>query len=287
VRLLATAALIATLLAFGSTSHAAQHSQLELGFVRADSIWLASPTGSNAHIVLRKKSPYTYLEPAWSRFGDLAVTQYEETESHGYSDVEIIRPAKRKLFIGTGIFNGRASWAPDGKRLVFVGYNYGEPPGGTLEIRSLAAGSAVSVSKNASSDDIDDEPAWSPDAKTIAFTRPQFDANDDYVTRHLFLIGSNGQGERQLTKTPAFNPSWSPDSRRIVFDNGHNIYVIPAVGGTPRRLTSAGTNSEPSWSPDGNAIAFQRGSAIWIMNTTGSSAHRVLRNAQQPAWKPR
>jgi Tol biopolymer transport system component len=263
--------------ALGATTRA----PLQLGFVRSWSIWLASPAGNHAHVVVRRKRPYRYLEPAWSRDGSLAVTQYEDTETHGYSSVAIIRPKRQRLHINTSTFDGRAAWSPNGKLVVYVEYKWSN--GGTLNIANLVTRLVIPISEGGgSSEDLDDEPAWSPDGRTIAFTRPQVGAVDP---RNLYVIGANGKGVRQVTTSTALNPSWSPDSGSIVFDNEHQIHVIRADGSAERPLTAGPNDSEPAWSPDGRQIAFQRGSSVWVMNADGSGAHRVVRNATQPAWK--
>ena len=56
-------------------------------------------------------------------------------------------------------------------------------------------------------------------------------------------------------------PAWSPDGTRIAFnstrDGNSNIYVIPAEGGDPRRLTDwPSFEGFPAWSPDGKTLAF-------------------------------
>jgi Tol biopolymer transport system component len=50
-------------------------------------------------------------------------------------------------------------------------------------------------------------------------------------------------------------PSWSPDSRRIVFacEDRQAIWITAANGGGLLRLT---TGMQPDWSPDGRWIVF-------------------------------
>jgi dipeptidyl aminopeptidase/acylaminoacyl peptidase len=63
----------------------------------------------------------------------------------------------------------------------------------------------------------------------------------------------------------AMNPSWSPDGQTIAFDadweDGHTqqLYVIPASGGEPVRLTNRPQRegaTAPRWSPDRTQLAF-------------------------------
>ena len=129
-------------------------------------------------------------------------------------------------------------------------------------------------------DDLDDQPAWSRDGHAIAFAR--------YLDGgfRLFSIAPDGSNRRQLTQGAAHNPSWSPDSRKIAFDDGLDIYVINQDGSGLRRLTSANANdSDPAWAPDGREIAFVRGKSIWLMHPDGMRPRRVIRNGLQPAWK--
>src|SRR5918997_2878822 len=62
------------------------------------------------------------------------------------------------------------------------------------------------------------------------------------------------------------DPAWSPDGAQVAFvsarhdtrdvDGTRDIWVIPATGGEPRRVTeSPGPKSGPCWSPDGTTIA--------------------------------
>ena len=85
-------------------------------------------------------------------------------------------------------------------------------------------------------------------------------------------------------------PQLSPDGKTVAFtvesvDLDQNtkpkqIYLVPTDGGTPRQITSQGTDNErPQWSPDSKTIAFisnRSGSPqVWIMKADGSDARQV------------
>jgi Tol biopolymer transport system component len=80
----------------------------------------------------------------------------------------------------------------------------------------------------------------------------------------IWLADADGANAVQLTSMAASNsgtPRWSPDGRMIVFDSNlegqYEIYVVPATGGQPRRLTSHPANDQvPSFSRNGQWIYF-------------------------------
>lgn len=99
----------------------------------------------------------------------------------------------------------------------------------------------------------DYSPAWSPDGHSVAFTRDG----------SLWVLAL-GHAPRRITA--GSDPTWSPDGRRlaytkIVSGSLSDIFVVPASGGTPKRLSyfAAGgcSGSQPTWSPLG-PIAFIR-----------------------------
>jgi dipeptidyl aminopeptidase/acylaminoacyl peptidase len=87
-------------------------------------------------------------------------------------------------------------------------------------------------------------------------------------------------------------PALSPDGQQVAFTvqtididantKPTHIYVVPTAGGTPRKLTNAGSaNGRPRWSPDSRQIYFvsDRGgsSQIWVMNADGSSPRQITK----------
>jgi dipeptidyl aminopeptidase/acylaminoacyl peptidase len=118
------------------------------------------------------------------------------------------------------------------------------------------------------------EPTFSPDGQTIAYV------SDRTGNFEIFLKQVTGGPDINLTNNPAddMQPSFSPDGKQIAFVSsrsgeynclcfflygteqplmGGAIWVMPALGGSPRRIVESGTF--PSWSPDGSAIIYSSG----------------------------
>ena len=110
----------------------------------------------------------------------------------------------------------------------------------------------------AASSSMESDPAFSPDARKIAFVSVRGGSPEIWVT------AIDTQLSTQLTHFGGFSqgsPAWSPDGRHIAFDSAENsgaqIYVIAADGGAPRKITvTPGENVVPSWSRDGRYVYF-------------------------------
>lgn len=107
-------------------------------------------------------------------------------------------------------------------------------------------------------------PTFSPDGSQIAFAWNGETGDDERFDLYVKSVGS----ERllRLTHQPSrwITPAWSPDGSSIAFvrvsDMGGSLAVIPALGGSERRIVSAAVAVGPfiqiSWSPDGSRIAY-------------------------------
>ena len=92
--------------------------------------------------------------------------------------------------------------------------------------------------------------------------------------------------------------SYYADGRWLAFDSNldgrQDIYVMPAAGGEPQRVTrDPGDDFAPDFSPDGREIAFfstRHGTRdIYVINRDGSDERRLTSDAGEsygPAFSP-
>ena len=99
-------------------------------------------------------------------------------------------------------------------------------------------------------------------------------------TFHLYEIGADGRGLRQLTHGSDLAPKWSPQGR-LAFERKGDVI---AAG---RRIPGRGRDGEPAWSPDGRRIAFVRNGDLWVAPVSGGGLRKVADDATWPSWGPR
>ena len=103
-------------------------------------------------------------------------------------------------------------------------------------------------------------------AGRIAFRRYP---GDDRTRGAIFVMSTDGSGERQLTHPGGWTddyPDWSPDGRLVAFqscgpDRPCSVWTVDANGGEPQQVRfhchhqSDCDATEPAWTPDGDLIA--------------------------------
>jgi Tol biopolymer transport system component len=119
---------------------------------------------------------------------------------------------------------------------------------------------------------------WSPDGKSVVLTGTQEDKTHSWIT----LLTLEDSTARALTspESPAvdYAPAVSPDGATVAFIRGtaagvsEDLYVVPATGGSPKRLTfdNAKIGSPPSWTPDSRDLVFSsmRGGTMFLWRTS-------------------
>ncbi len=144
-------------------------------------------------------------------------------------------------------------------------------------------------------------PVWSPDGKSLLFTRHQG------ATIFLHVLTLEDKTERRLTagKDPEFDAVYSPDGKRIAFSydksspNQGDIDVNTCLADGTEIKVVAGTEGKlsheewPSWSPDGQWLAYSStkddNQEIYIVKSDGSEKKRLTSDPAldaHPAWSP-
>jgi serine/threonine protein kinase len=146
------------------------------------------------------------------------------------------------------------SLSPDGQWVVYSGWESGHR---RIFLQSIGGQNAFPITKDANVDD--DEPAFSPDGEKIAFRSSREGGG-------IFMMGRTGEAIRRLT-SKGFNPSWSPDSAKIVFATENmqltplnwegigELWIVDVATEAMQRLNTEDA-LQPSWSPNNHRIAY-------------------------------
>ena len=166
--------------------------------------------------------------------------------------------------------NIEPAWSPDGSLIAY----YANRRGGIWLLPALG-GPARRLTEFGS------HPAWSRDGQWIAFQSSSMsdfgaDSMGAFPPSTIWVIHPDGTGVKQITQPgkPLGGhgaPSWSPDSRHIVFvSQGPSAVWSTAVDGTGlARLTDLGYFIyDPVYAPDGNSIFYGADAASGNMEPT-------------------
>jgi hypothetical protein len=158
---------------------------------------------------------------------------------------------------------------------------------------------------------VDDHPTWSPDGTKIAFVSER--TSGGFA---IFLMNADGTNKVEVTPLifnataypiwDAWGMSWSPDGKRIVFQEKvepstapaypNDIYLVNIDGSNRQLLLGDPVDDrQPSWSPDGSRILFSRSVSSFFHNLftirpDGTDLQRLANNPQETdlaaTWSP-
>ena len=148
-------------------------------------------------------------------------------------------------------------WSPDGKNVAFISSRGGSPQ---VYVIPVTGGEAVRITNMVGgASDV----RWSPDGQWLAFISEATEAEREMEDRGLMydpvirrFSGEWSEKHRAGLKDPRIITKLPYKTGKDFFDGRYrHIYVIPAKGGTPKRLTDGDFHhSTPQWTPDSRYV---------------------------------
>ncbi len=180
-------------------------------------------------------------------------------------------------------YTSSPSFSPDGERIVVYAWE-GWPQGSGLWTLKIDGTDPQLVFRDGDAR----YPSWSPDGKLVAYM----------ARKSVHIVAANGGDPIKLVDG-SMQPSWSPDSQRLVFKGCEGptcgLYLMNIDGSGKVRLTTTADDAMPAWSPDGKKVAFACKAIgetwdVCTVNIDGSDRKSLTANNPEndvnPAWLP-
>lgn len=261
-----------------------------IAYVRGQTIRVVDSDGAND---VQVPADSNATSPSWDPTGTrLVYNTYGANARIIMTDLaghdRILQPKIRNVSPTTPIF------APDGKSVLYARSD--DDSYSTLWRIPLEGGDPVMIDRGRG---ISSSPAFSPDARRIAFMTDRIGHNEVYI---IDADGSNPVWITQIAgdlneSSYRGEPDWSSDGVTVALQSrvsgSFQIMTVNMRDNLATLLTNVGENQSPSWAPDGRHIVFTSNRSgsdqLWIMDTR-SGVTRQLTNqsgAKYGAWSPR
>ncbi len=198
----------------------------------------------------------------------------------------------RPLLSGTQSYTS-PRWSPSGDRIAYISSAEGRGP--QLYVRWMDTGQTALLSNiNESPGNI----SWSPDGNSLAFTAFVSSDNESLATAPAKPEGASWAPPVKVIQTLHYRA----DGRGYLDSGNTQVFIIPAVGGTPRQLSTGEFNHGGglTWSIDGRSLVIssnrnpdwelkQQNSDLWQIDiSSGDMTQLTFRDGpdNSPVFSP-
>jgi TolB protein len=250
----------------------------EIAFISAHSgykeLYVAAIDGGQTRRITSDQSISN--APAWAPDGKrIAYTSYRS----GYPDVYVVNLDTNQR-IRVAYFNGLnsgASFSPDGGRLALMLSKDGNPE---IYVMNATGGGERRITRTRGTES---SPRWSPDGGRLVFSSDDRGAPQLFITSSAgggmqrLVTGYNYNTE----------PDWSPDGSQIAFtvrqSDGFMIAIYDVAGGKTNLMVPG---ESPSWTRNSRHLVFSRGQQLYLLDTVTKQTQRIdvgLTKCTEPA----
>jgi dipeptidyl aminopeptidase/acylaminoacyl peptidase len=233
-------------------------------YLSPDGTTVAYADGDHVYLVPVAGGPPRKLveggSPRWIDDRRLVVeVDRDEDPSWRLAVVDVDDSWPRRLAVGHGELDahgdeGEPAPSPDGTEVAYT-FTPRADRNRRSEIRVASVEDGAVRRLTGVPDMRDREPRWSPDGRTIAYV------SERSGFWELHLVGSDGEGDRQLTSAGADHSQheWHPDGGRLAVVRGErnrfHLVVVDAEDGSAEQIAAGGTWVAPHWTAAGDLVA--------------------------------
>lgn len=175
-------------------------------------------------------------------------------------------------------------WSPDGSQIVYLRTPH-------VSVMNSDGTNQRNITKGGLANRL--WPTWSSDGTKIAYIS-DIDGNNMQV----YIINVDGSGNNRLTDdfNWVFDPTFSPDGKKILYSSETGISVIEIDGTNHINLFEGGifSNNGLNWSPDGSKILFSSSISgnpdVYIVNNDGTGLQNLTIDSDNfdfgAVWSP-
>ena len=239
---------------------------------KSSGIYSTLVTGGRA---LRLTSDSSDSYPRWSPDGQRVAFSRRFKDRVAIYVLPALGGVERKLYDGPATaFSHAFDWSPSG-RFLAISQGDQDKTHARLALVSLADSETRPLTAP-SEQDLDIEPAFSPDGSTVAFVR----SNVGGMVSELFVVPAGGGEVKRLTfdhRNICGSLAWTPDGKEILFSSSRSgspgIWRVSVSGGDPQLASGGSVNAiSPAVSLKGNQLAYDQTlfqSDIWRLDLKG------------------
>ena len=207
------------------------------------------PEAADAEIQLERRDGVYFMSIA--RFGDtLVTTRLDSLSLPDTVYVGLFVCAHNDTIVERAEFTNVRITIPAGPKLV----PYRDYLGSSLEVLDVGTGNATVVHRY---DGSFQAPNWTRDGKALIYAQEGRLYRFDLASRAAQPINTGSATRNNNDHVLSFDGRMLGISNHSAADSDASIvYVLPASGGTPRRITARGPSYLHGWSPDGQWLVY-------------------------------